>query len=316
MDRTQELVWFYYLVAAGFGLIFGSFFNVVIYRLPNEMSLGDRSKCPLCGMTIRWYDNIPLVSYVVLRGRCRGCKAPISIRYPLIEATTSGLFVLIYWWSRNVVPSELGLPAGKVITPELFIGLLMVSVLVIVSVVDITHGIVPNRVIYPGLVLMFLLVTGIAIYRGQPGRIGLSVATAATGAGFLLAAGLIYGALFLRGRVTSDEEPKAPGGKPAAEDEVGEDEEDEYGIPTGIGMGDVKMIAFTGLALGFFHWYLIIVQIFAGFLIGALASIPMLILAKKGRQDKLAFAPFLAAGAVIALVWGQQLVDLYLKLLR
>lgn len=315
MDRTQELVWFYYLVAAGFGLIFGSFFNVVIYRLPKEMSLGQRSICPLCGMTIRWYDNIPLVSYVVLRGRCRGCKAPISIRYPIVEATTAGLFVLVYWWSRSVVPSELGLPAGKVVTPELFIGLLMVSILVIVSVVDITSGIVPNRVIYPGLVMMFLLVTATALYRGQPGRIGLSAATAASGAAFLLAAGLIYGALFLRGE-PSDADGDQGGGKREAAGDDGEDEEEDNGLPTGIGMGDVKLIALTGLALGYFHWYLIIVQIFMGFLIGALASIPMLILARKGRKDKLAFAPFLAAGAVIALVWGQQLVNVYLKLLR
>jgi leader peptidase (prepilin peptidase)/N-methyltransferase len=283
MDRTQELVWFYYLVAAGFGLVFGSFFNVVIYRLPNEMSLGQRSRCPLCGMTIRWYDNVPILSYVVLRGRCRGCRAPISIRYPLIEAGTAGLFVLMYWWSRSVVPSELGLPAPKIVSPELFIGLLMVSILMIVSVVDITHGIVPNRVIYPGLVMMFLL------------------------------PGLIYGFIFMR-REPPGEGVSAAGASQSKQ--AVSDEEDEDGIPTGIGMGDIKLIAFTGLALGYFHWYLIIVQIFAGFLIGALASIPLLILAGKGRKDRLAFAPFLAAGAVVALVWGQQLADLYLKLLR
>jgi leader peptidase (prepilin peptidase)/N-methyltransferase len=313
MDRTQELVWFYYLVAAGFGLVFGSFFNVVIYRLPNEMSLGQRSRCPLCGMTIRWYDNVPILSYVVLRGRCRGCRAPISIRYPLIEAGTAGLFVLMYWWSRSVVPSELGLPAPKIVSPELFIGLLMVSILMIVSVVDITHGIVPNRVIYPGLVMMFLLVVATSLYRGQPGRIGLSAATAAIGSGFLLAAGLIYGFIFMR-REPPGEGVSAAGASQSKQAES--DEEDEDGIPTGIGMGDIKLIAFTGLALGYFHWYLIIVQIFAGFLIGALASIPLLILAGKGRKDRLAFAPFLAAGAVVALVWGQQLADLYLKLLR
>ncbi|MHB8896504.1 MAG: prepilin peptidase, partial [Candidatus Geothermincolia bacterium] len=89
------MVWFYYVVAAGFGLIFGSFFNVVIYRTPQDMGLGDRSICPECGMVIRWYDNIPLLSYALLKGRCRGCRKPISIRYPLVEATTAGMFVLI-----------------------------------------------------------------------------------------------------------------------------------------------------------------------------------------------------------------------------
>jgi len=81
-------------------------------------------------------------------------------------------------------------------------------------------------------------------------------------------------------------------------------------------MGDVKLLAFTGLALGYFHWYLVMVQLFMGFLAGALIAIPLIVLAKKGRKDRLPFAPFLAIGAVIALVWGQQIVDLYLKLLR
>jgi leader peptidase (prepilin peptidase) / N-methyltransferase len=316
------MTWFYYLIVAGFGLIFGSFFNVVIYRTPQKMTLGDRSVCPKCGMVIRWYDNIPLLSYAVLRGRCRGCREPISLRYPIVEATTSGLFVLIYWWSRGNAPSELGLPAGRIVTPELFIGLLMVSILIIVSAIDISDGIVPNRIMYPGIVAMLLLVIAISLFRGHPGRIALSVASAAIGGGFLMAAGLLYGLLFLRGerKPPDEEETEHPQHKVldinSEEDTASDGDEEELGIPTGIGMGDVKLAVFCGLALGYFHWYLIVVMIVAGFLFGALASIPMLVLAKKGRRDRLPFAPFLAAGAVVALVWGPQLVDLYLKLLR
>lgn len=322
------MVWFYYLVAAGFGLIFGSFFNVVIYRVPRDMTLGDRSACPNCGMIIRWYDNIPLLSFAVLRGRCRKCKAPISVRYPLVEALTACLFVLVYWWSRGIAPEQMGTPTGQVVTPELFIGLLLASILIIASAVDIDLGIVPNKVMYPGMVAMLLLVIAIGIFRHQPGRIGLSVATAATGGGFLLGAGLLYGLLFLRGAPQegadgSGEEQvsRAEEGKGLAvgsEEDMPEEgtEEEDFGIPTGIGMGDVKLIVFCGLALGFFHWYFIIVQILAGFLLGALASIPLMVFAGKGKRDRLPFAPFLAAGAIVALVWGQQLVDLYLKLLR
>jgi leader peptidase (prepilin peptidase)/N-methyltransferase len=314
MNRP-ELVWVYYFAAAGLGLIFGSFFNVVIYRMPNDMSLGDRSRCPNCDEAIHWYDNVPLLSYAVLRGRCRGCRTPISIRYPIVEATTSGLFVLIYWWSRNILPSQMGTRPDQALTPELFIGLLMVSVVLIASVVDITHGIVPNRLMYPAMVAMLILVIGASIYRRQPGRILLSIAGAAIGAGFLMAAGLIYGALFLKRRPGDDgTEGTAPGSSPGDEDEEAEGEVE--GFATGIGMGDVKLLAFTGLALGYFHWYLVIVEIFMGFLLGALATIPMLILKKKGRKDRLPFAPFLGAGAIIALVWGQQIADLYLKLLR
>ncbi len=294
-------IWFYYLAVAGFGLIFGSFFNVVIYRLPKDVPLGGHSSCPECGMTIRWYDNVPLLSYAILKGRCRGCRKPISLRYPLVEAMTASLFALAYWWSRGLTPTHAMPPGRHAVTPEFFIGLLMVCVLIIVSAVDFTDGIVPNRIVYPGLIAMIALVTGVALYRGQPGRIGLSLAGGAIGGGFLLAAGLIYGAIFLRGK--------------PAEVEDG-DGDDENAIPTGIGMGDVKLIAFSGFVLGYFHWYLVTVQLFVGFLLGALASVPLLVLARKGRQDKLPFAPFLSAGAVIALVWGKQLVDIYLKLLR
>jgi len=308
------MTWFNYVVAGLFGLIFGSFFNVVIYRVPLKKSMGERSRCPECGEVIRAYDNIPLLSFIVLRARCRRCKAKISWRYPLVEATTAGLFVLIYWWSRALVPTQQSFPASRVVTPELFIGLLMVSVLVIVSAVDFIDGIVPNRVIYPGLVMMFPLVTAVALYRGQPGRIGLAVATAAIGSGFLFVAGMLYGALFLRKRKP---EPVTEGAEATTDGlATGGGDEDDEEWATGIGMGDVKLLAFTGLALGFFHWYLVLVQLFVGFLAGALIAIPLLALARKGRRDPLPFAPFLAAGAIVALVWGQQIVDLYLKLLR
>ncbi len=325
--------WYYYLVMAGFGLIFGSFFNVVIYRVPRDMTLGDRSACPACGATIRWYDNVPLLSFVLLGGRCRGCSQRISVRYPLIEALTAGLFVLMYWWSRGAAPAQMGTAAGQVASPELFIGLLLSSVLLIAGAVDIDQGIVPNKVMYPGTLMMLALVTGIGLYRRQPGRIGLSLVTAAIGGGFLLGAGLLYGLFFLRSGPPREEGPPAASGDACSHEEEEEapagcqdrrgrrveeedEEEEDLGVPTGIGMGDVKLIFFCGLALGFFHWYFVVVQVIVGFALGALASIPVLIFTGKGRKDRIPFAPFLAAGAIIALVWGQPLVDLYLKLLR
>lgn len=324
------MVWFYYLAMAGFGLIFGSFFNVVIYRTPREMGLGDRSICPNCKGSIASYDNIPLLSYLFLGGRCRKCRQRISIRYPLVEASTAALFVLVYWWSRNVIPGQLDLAAPRVVSPELFIGLVLASVVLIASAVDITDGIVPNRVMYPAMVIMLLLVTGIAIFRGQPYRIATAAASGIGGGGFLLAAGLIYGAVFMRGLAVEEEPTAYSGGEAVADgdDETpvkevletlegeSDGEQEDRGFATGIGMGDVKLLAFTGLALGYFHWYLVVVQLFIGFLSGALAAIPILILTRKGRKDRLPFAPFLAAGAIFALIWGQQLVDAYLKVLR
>ncbi len=84
--------WFAPAVAAAYGLVFGSFLNVVIYRLPRGMSLvRPRSHCPACGATVRWFDNVPLLSYLLLRGRCRACRARISVRYPLVELASGAL---------------------------------------------------------------------------------------------------------------------------------------------------------------------------------------------------------------------------------
>lgn len=300
------MTWFYYIVVAGFGLIFGSFFNVCIYRIPLGESLGHRSHCPSCDAMIRWHDNIPLLSFIILKGKCRRCGSRISIRYPLVELVTSLLFVLMYWWSLVVVPSELGVTGGTVFVPELLIGLLMVSVLIITAGADIGHGIVPNKVMYPGLVAMLLLVTALALYRSQPGRIGIAVAAGVVASGFLFGVGLLYGYVFMR----------KSGGKSPGEDNEYEDDSAEQDLPMGIGMGDIKLVLFFGMALGYFHWYLVLVGLFLGYLIGAVGSIFLILIAGKGRKDKLVFAPFLSAGAILAMVWGQNLVDLYLKLSR
>ena len=310
--------WLFYLYAAILGLILGSFFNVAIYRLPRNETLGQRSRCPGCGAPIHWYDNIPLVSFIVLRGRCRSCGTRISWRYPLVELTTALLFVLVYWWSITIVPGDLHIPGGAHFVPEVLIGILLVSILIIAKGADITSGIVPNRAMYPGLVLMLLLVTALALYRGQPGRIGLAVATGAIGGGFLLVAGLIYGALFMRRAPATvsetDDMALSEGAVPERVEEI-EGEEDE-GLPTGIGMGDVKLAAFFGMALGYFHLDLIVVALFLGFLVGALGSLFFILFSGKGRKDRLPFAPFLATGALLALIWGQRLVDAYIRLVR
>jgi leader peptidase (prepilin peptidase)/N-methyltransferase len=338
------MTWYYYLCAALFGLAFGSFFNVCIYRMPRDRKLGNRSECPACTATIRWYDNIPLVSFIVLKGRCRECGARISWRYPLVELTTALLFVLVYWWSVNTVPVEMAIPGGRALVPELFIGLLLVSVLVICVGADVTHGIVPSKAVLPGTAIMLALVVGLSIYRGEPGRILLSLTSGLIGGGFLFLAGIAYGLIFLRrggglpqtrtiggekrededgsaGAVDSREE-EAPPAEQESEGEVGDDatEEvsawDEDEVRTGIGLGDVRLMFFAGIALGYFHWYLIVVALLVGYFVGAVAAIFLMVFYGLKRKEPFPFVPFLAAGSIVALVWGQWLVDVYLKLLR
>ncbi|HEX5224038.1 MAG TPA: prepilin peptidase [Solirubrobacteraceae bacterium] len=156
------------------GAIVGSFLNVVIYRLPRRESLVmPGSHCPACQAPVRPYDNVPIISWLLLRGRCRSCRATISPRYPLVEALTAALCV------------------GAVLAHDTAVGvvlsLLTILVVVPVALIDLEHRIIPNRITLPGAVLALGL--GLALDPGgEPTRL---IAGAAAG-GFLLLAALAY----------------------------------------------------------------------------------------------------------------------------
>jgi leader peptidase (prepilin peptidase) / N-methyltransferase len=126
-----------YVLSFVLGLAFGSFLNVVIYRLPrHESLLRPGSHCPRCGTAIRWYDNVPLVSWVVLKGRCRSCSAPISLRYPLVEAITALAFIIAFW--------RFGLEW------RLLVAWAFVVAMVAVAFIDYDHMIIPDKIVLPG----------------------------------------------------------------------------------------------------------------------------------------------------------------------
>jgi len=123
----------------GFGLVLGSFLNVVIARLPERRSLwAPRSACPGCGAAIAWYDNVPLLSFVLLRGRCRACAMPIPWRYPLVEATTAALLALAW--------VEFG-P-----TLEFVVAGALLTALIVITAIDLRHQIIPDAITLPGIV--------------------------------------------------------------------------------------------------------------------------------------------------------------------
>jgi leader peptidase (prepilin peptidase)/N-methyltransferase len=157
------------LILAGlFGLLIGSFLNVVIYRLPIGQSLvSPPSRCRHCGYSLRWFDNIPVLSWVFLRGRCRNCGAPVSWQYPLVELITGALFVLVVWLT----------PIGLLLVSRL----LLVSILIALFGIDLEHQILPNSITLPGIVIGLLL-----SLIAPPG-----IRDAAIGA--LLGAGILYG---------------------------------------------------------------------------------------------------------------------------
>ncbi len=154
------------------GLLVGSFLNVVVHRLPLGVSVvGGRSACPGCATTIRAYDNVPVLSWLALRGRCRACAMPISARYPLVEAGTAVLVGLV-----ALVHADDG--------PRLALGVVLVLLLVPMALIDLDHRIIPNKL--TGLGALLAIGLGFALDpAGQPERL---IAGAGAGLFFLLAA--------------------------------------------------------------------------------------------------------------------------------
>src|SRR5256714_12184031 len=272
-----------YIVAAVFGAIIGSFLNVVIHRVPLEESIVfPNSRCPSCGAVIAFYDNIPVLSYMMLRAKCRSCKEHISFRYPAVELLTGVLFVAIAWHD--------GLGAA------LPFDLVFVSGLLALVFIDAAHMILPNAITYPGI--MFALVARVAVpylsnaphFDDLPslaqGAFANTPLWTASLAGALIGALIGGGSLWLMGWTW----------------------EKLRGIEA-MGLGDVKMMFMIGAYLG---WRLTILTIFVGVLTGSIIGI--LLMAKprqRHMQMLLPFGVFLGLGAVAALLFGAPLVEWY-----
>ncbi|MDQ1375565.1 MAG: leader peptidase (prepilin peptidase) / N-methyltransferase [Actinomycetota bacterium] len=161
-------------IAAVAGLLAGSFFNVVIARLPrHESLLRPRSRCPHCGHPVRPYDNVPVVSWLILRGRCRDCGESISARYPLVELLTAALFAAVV------------IDTGA--NEHVWLGLALVAVLVPVAFIDLDHRIIPNAIVLPGAVAAIAIVAAT-----EPSELAEHLIAGAAAAGFLLVAVLAY----------------------------------------------------------------------------------------------------------------------------
>jgi len=191
------------LIFAVFGLVLGSFLSVVIYRVPRKQSIvAPRSACPQCGATIEARDNVPVLSYVLLRGRCRSCGARISLRYPLLELATAALFA--------GASLRFHAPYTAAVVALLFM------VLETMAVIDIEHQIVPNRILYPALIAFAVLVVAGVALGDDMGLVRAGLGFLAFGGGLLVVAvispggmgmgdvklaaliGLVLGALGLR----------------------------------------------------------------------------------------------------------------------
>ncbi|GIU96541.1 MAG: hypothetical protein KatS3mg013_0344 [Actinomycetota bacterium] len=254
--------WVRALVALPFGLVIGSFMTVVVARVPTGASVvRPRSRCPSCGGPVRARDNVPVLSWVLLRGRCRACRAPISVAYPLLELSTAVLFAGSF--AAHADPW-----AGALVAA-------LLSLMPAIAAIDLRHRIIPNRLMYPALAAFPLFVLLGWLAGGTPDPVRAAIGFAAFGGGLFLVA-IVSG---------------------------------------GMGMGDVKLAALEGVALGALGLARVGVAAGVAVAVGGLVAIAAL-LAGRGRRAAIPFGPSLAAGAVAAGLWGPQLADLYLRALR
>ncbi len=265
------------------GAVIGSFLNVVIHRVPNEESIVfPNSACPKCGAAIRSHDNIPILSWLMLGGKCRTCKAPIAVRYPAVELLTALSFVLVYW--------RVGL---EVMLP---VGLIFVAVMIALMFIDAEHMILPNVITYPFLVFALLVRIVYPLAFGTVFSDAMNAPlNAITGqpAWLVSLVGAVLGAI-------------AGGGSLWL---VGAIWKKLRGVEA-MGLGDVKMMLGVGALLG---WRLALLSIFLAAFAGALIGI-VVIMKQKDRdfQAQIPFGVFLGIGSVAAFLFGEQMVNWYL----
>ncbi len=251
-----------YAIVFAFGLIIGSFLNVCIYRMPRELSIvRPASRCPSCGNGLKPWDNIPVLSFVLLGGRCRYCKERISFRYPVVEFLNGLCYVLVFW-RFGPVPSSL-------------VFMIYFSTLIVITFIDLDFQIIPDVITLPGAVIALIL--GIFLVSDPFDR-GANLGMVQSLTGFFLGGGLFYAvAVLSRG---------------------------------GMGGGDIKMMAMVGALTG---WKGVLLTTFLGSLTGSVIGIGLMLFKGKGRKTRIPFGPFLALGSAISVLWGQELLKLYLR---
>ncbi|MFL6274899.1 MAG: prepilin peptidase [Blastocatellia bacterium] len=277
-----------------FGLLIGSFLNVVIYRVPlGESIVLPASHCPNCNAAIKPYDNVPVLSYAVLGGKCRNCRVGISPIYPAIELLVAILFLLVFIKDGNQFhvfdDHYMQVPARFWLT--LVGDLVFVSFIVPLIFIDLRHMLLPNVLTFPGLAVLFVLrvlAPDPWQIRRTPHWFGLTPqhewALAVVGAvlGMLAGGGTLWLIRWGYQKLRHVE---------------------------GMGLGDVKMMLMVGAFLG---WQLTFLTIFLGSMIGSLVGIGVMVARGSNMKMEIPFGVFLGPAALVAQFVGKPLIDWYL----
>ena len=303
------------------GLLFGSFLNVCISRIPKgESIIHPRSRCPQCGATIRWYDNLPVLSWLILWGRCRDCHASIPWRYPAVEIATGlwFLYVARAMWSATHLDTTISATAPLLTGSQITIyalamlGIAILGFLLIgLIVIDWQTFTLPDAFTLTGIAIGFFLVCIQAIFLGpnedqvlltrhsirlsspggvtDSGNVFLTGPESLIGGRILAVIGAALLLLIIRWLYKAVRHRE------------------------GMGLGDVKLIAMIAAFLGFTP---AILALFIGVLLASLYGVWLVLQRKGGAATRLPFGSFLSAGGLIAALWGNTLIDKYLALFR
>ncbi|MBW9094079.1 prepilin peptidase [Microbacterium jejuense] len=289
----QSFIIFLVVIAGVFGLLIGSFLNVVAYRVPAKVSLMRESRCPHCDAAIKPWHNVPVVGWIVLRGRCANCKAPISPRYPIVEAVTGVAFALITWVGLTY-PAVLGVSSSSFVgrsttetvggstTEGIALALIIVAFLyfaaisIVLTLIDLDTHRLPNSIVLPSYLVAGILFPVAAALTGDWG----SLLRAAIGMAVLYA----FYALLRLAR------------------------------PGGMGGGDVKLAGVVGIYLGWIGWGALAVGAFAAFLYGGVFGIALMLLRRAGRKTAIPFGPWMILGAWTGVFAGEAVGRWYVDL--
>lgn len=292
------------VVTGLYGLVIGSFLNVVAYRVPAGIPLTRESRCPSCDARIRWWQNVPVFGWLALRGRCASCGAAISARYPAVEALTGTLFAAVaagVTFSRPLdarpVDGRLWLGTaefwGVLVTLLVFL-----SFSIALTLIDLDTRRLPNAIVLPGwatIVALLLITTVLAGLLPADG--GLEAGRLDGGSweridwgpfGRAVTGGVALFLFYFTVRLIS---------------------------PRGMGGGDVKLAGLVGTILGWFGWGVLIVGAFAAFALGGVFGIAMMLIGRARRKSAIPFGPWMLAGAWTGVLVGEPVSRWYMGLL-
>lgn len=269
------------------GACVGSFLNVVIWRLPHEdprrRSLGGRSHCPRCGALIRWFDNVPVLAWLWLRGKARCCGASISLRYPLVELLTAVLFYVLAAWPPGgpiFVADGIGMAVDAAGAARFGFSAVFVALLIALTFIDFDKRILPDVLTKPGMAIGLVggLWPGVAGVLSHDDAVALPLRTLlASVVGLLVGGGTTWAVRAIGSQVFRKE---------------------------AMGFGDVKLLAMIGAFLG---WRAALLSLFLGCVFGAVVGLVLML--RAGLGLKIPFGPYLAMGAVVALFAQDTIVD-------